>query len=188
MKYFSNIDDLLFYKSPVVFNKKTPKDTLKYAIGANMYMPGTQTNLFEKLVGNKFRELGAITLCLEDAIPESDLEKAEDNILQLLENIHKKCEEKDGDFEDLLPLLFIRVRNPKQFKQFAAKLKKVHLSLLCGFNFPKFNSVNGDSYFEILENLATSHNEILYGMPILEDERIIYKETRFDEQIGRAHV
>ena len=83
MKYFSSQDDLLFYKSPRAFDKRTPKHILKYAIGANMYMPGTQNNLFDKLVGNKFREIGSITLCLEDAIPAKDLGRAEDNILYL---------------------------------------------------------------------------------------------------------
>lgn len=181
MKYFSSIDDLLFYQSPIVFDKKTPKNILKYAIGANMYMPGTQSNLFEKLVGNKFREIGAITLCLEDAIPEKDLEKAEDNILYLLDSLSSKCKTSENSFTDQLPLLFIRVRNPEQFERFAKKLTKQHLSFLCGFNFPKFNSLNGNLYFQTLKKLSGKHDEILYGMPILEDERIIYKETRFSE-------
>ena len=76
MQYFNTVDNLLFYKNPISFTKHTEKDILKYAIGANMYCPGTQTNLFEKLIHNKFQEIGAITLCLEDAIAESELENA----------------------------------------------------------------------------------------------------------------
>lgn len=76
MKYFYTLNDLLFYKNPISFTKHTDKDVLKYAIGANMYCPGTQTNLFNKLIHNQFQDIGAITLCLEDAISEEDVEIA----------------------------------------------------------------------------------------------------------------
>lgn len=180
MKYFENIDKLLFYKEPQSFNKYSHKDLLKYAIGANMYMPGTQKNVFEKLIHNKFREIGAITLCCEDAIPESDLLLAEQNILQLLEDLFHKYEE-NSSLLDTLPLLFIRVRNLQQFERFSKKLSKAHLKNLCGFNFPKFQSENGEKYFEILKELSEEYEEPLYGMPILEDDSLIYKETRFTE-------
>ena len=78
MQYFNTLNNLLFYKNPTSFTKHTNKDILKYAIGANMYCPGTQTNLFDKLIHNQFQDIGAITLCLEDAIPEEDVEKAEE--------------------------------------------------------------------------------------------------------------
>jgi len=174
------VDELLFYKEPESFSKYSDKNLLKYAIGANMYMPGTQKNVFEKLIGNQFREVGAITLCCEDAIPASEVAAAEDNILRLLEGLFKRCE-KDRTLFDQLPLLFIRVRNPEQFRRLAKKLNGCHLKMLCGFNFPKFQSLNGDSYFGTLKELSETHHEPLYGMPILEDCSLIYKETRFAE-------
>lgn len=180
MRYFINSDNLKFFKEPEAFNKHTPMDMLKYAIGANMYMPGTQTNIFHKLIGNKFHDIGAITLCCEDAIKESDLEAAEANILQILENLYYKAKE-NPDLMNQLPLIFIRVRSTNQFENLLNRMNEKHLSILAGFNFPKFNSSNGDRYFTILERASKKYNEVLYGMPILEDNSIIYRETRTRE-------
>lgn len=180
MKYFSSVDGLLFYKDPECFNKYSTIEMLKYAIGANLYMPGTQNNVFEKLINNTFREIGAITLCCEDAIAEEDLPKAEDNIIHILNNLYEKYYDNHALLNEL-PLIFIRVRNPNQFKQFSKKFQKKHLKMLCGFNFPKFNSLNGYDYFQTLNELSKNFDEVLYGMPILEDDNLIYKETRFNE-------
>ena len=45
LKYFKNKDELLFYRTPAAFTKHSPLEVLKYAIGANLYMPGTQNNI-----------------------------------------------------------------------------------------------------------------------------------------------
>lgn len=187
MKYFSNYDDLKFYKSPESFNKYTPLEILKYAIGANMYMPATKEDIFEKLINNKFREVGAITMCCEDAIPESKVPDAEINIFKVLNNLYERSL-KEENLMDRLPLIFIRVRNVEQFKALSEKLTKNHLKMLTGFNFPKFNSINGSEYYHILSKLSKEYNEILYGMPILEDKRIIYKESRIPELISIQHI
>lgn len=179
MRYFRNMDDLLFYRDPKSFNKYTDRNVLKFAIGANMYMPGTKTDVFDKLINNRFQEVGAITLCLEDAIAPGDLVAAEKNVLQILFNLAQKCDA-DPSLADNLPLIFIRVRNTDQFENFASRLTKDMLRMLCGFNFPKFNPDNGALYFSILRDLSMRHDEVLYGLPILEDDSIIYKETRLE--------
>ena len=179
MRYFRNMDDLLFYRDPKSFNKYTDRNVLKFAIGANMYMPGTKTDVFDKLINNRFQEVGAITLCLEDAIAPGDLVVAEKNVLQILSNLAQKCDT-DSALADNLPLIFIRVRNTDQFEDFASRLTKDMLRMLCGFNFPKFNPDNGVRYFSILRDLSLRHDEVLYGLPILEDDSIIYKETRLE--------
>jgi hypothetical protein len=46
MKYFTNSKSS-FYIEPKEFNKYSDKDILKYAIGANLYMPALQQNLFQ---------------------------------------------------------------------------------------------------------------------------------------------
>lgn len=180
MKYFEETDNLKFFKEPVVFNKNTPLDTLRYAIGANMYMPGTQTKVFDKLIHNKFNDIGAITLCCEDAIQESDVDSAEHNILMILENLANRAKEQ-ADLLDKLPLIFVRVRSVQQFKSFSQKMNKAHLSVLAGFNFPKFGSDNGEEYFSHLKMLSEKYQETLYGMPILETKEVFYKETRYTE-------
>ena len=180
MQYFNTVDNLLFYKNPISFTKYTEKDILKYAIGANMYCPGTQTNLFDKLIQNKFQEVGAITLCLEDAIQERQLQEAENNVISILNDLSERITI-TPELRNQLPLLFIRVRSIEQFYKFIERLTKKELSVLTGFNFPKFNSENGNAYFSILKNLSTKFDEPLYGMPILEDTKVIHKETRLEE-------
>ena len=55
---------------------------------------------------------------------------------------------------------------------------------LCGINFPKFNAENGYEYFAYLLDLNEQLDEVLYGMPIIEDPEVAYKETRISELIG----
>lgn len=171
------MDNLKFFKEPMMFDKYTPKNVLKYAIGANMYMPATQKNIFDKLIRNEFHDIGAITLCMEDAIEESMLPAAQISTLELLDHLHDIRIKGDKDLN--LPLIFIRVRNVGQFRAFSRMLTKKHLAELSGFNFPKFNETNGNEYFSILKDLSERNNEILYGMPIIEDESVMFKETRF---------
>lgn len=180
MLYFSNKDRLLFFQEPTCFNKHTEKDVLKFAIGANMYIPATKHHIFEKLINNEFHEVGAITFCCEDAIPVTAVAEAEENILNILRCLDRRYK-KDKDLLNQLPLIFIRVRNVEQFRRFSSKLTKSTLRFLAGFNFPKFTSKNGREYFSILKNISEKHKDVLYGMPILESEEIVEKETRFSE-------
>ena len=121
LKYFKNKDELLFYRTPAAFTKHSPLEVLKYAIGANLYMPGTQNNIFKKLIHNDFREIGAITLCLEDSIQEDEVAEAENNILKILNDLFFEQSAHPKIAEDL-PLIFIRVRNVEQFYKFSKRL------------------------------------------------------------------
>ena len=150
----------------------------QYAIGANLYVPATQQNLYEKLVQNRFYDIGALTLCMEDAIEENQVPCAEDNVLSLLNALLPYI---NANPTNHIPLLFIRVRNIGQFKCFSEKLGKDALSVLSGFSFPKFNSVNGEEFLSVLRELSIRSGEILYAMPIIEDKKVMYKEQRFDE-------
>ena len=82
---------------------------------------------------------------------------------------------------DNLPLIFCRVRSQEQFIRFAEQLTKHHVKALTGINFPKFNAQNGDVYMFYLKQLNKKFGEILYGMPIIEDPEVAFKETRLVE-------
>lgn len=178
MRYFIKEDELKFYKEPNSFNKYSDRNILKYAVGANLYVPAIQQSIFNKLLNNKFHNIGAITLCMEDSIDDKQISEAQSGVLTLLEQLYviQQIEPKHN-----LPLIFIRVRNEEQFQTFSKLLKKEHINVLCGVNFPKFNSINGEHYFSILKELSLQYNEPLYGMPIIEDELVMYKDTRFSE-------
>ena len=60
-------------------------------------------------------------------------------------------------------------------------LTQRHVKYLAGFNFPKFTAEKGEPYFHHLKELNERFGEILYGMPIIEDATVAYKETRMGE-------
>ena len=179
MRHLKSITREKFYKEPMDFNKYSKKDLLKYAIGSNLYMNALM-NIYEKIKLKKINDITTITICFEDSIKESDVYKGEINVLNSLDDLNKDIE-KELIEEELIPLIFIRVRNYNQFISFSSKLSKAQFKLISGFIFPKFNKLNGLQYLEHLENISYEYKDIIYAMPILESEEIIYKENRIQE-------
>jgi citrate lyase beta subunit len=142
-------------------------------------MPGTK-NFAQSILNKSVPGLTSMVMCFEDAIAEDSLADAEDNVLQVLEEISTAISN-DIITQNDIPLIFLRVRNTIQFKQFSIRLKKKHFQVLTGFVFPKFNSQNGNEYLDQLKQLSIAFDEIIYAMPILESKEIILKETRQDE-------
>lgn len=174
-------DERIFFKRPKEFNKKTNKEILKYAVGANLYMNGGK-NFSEKIILGDFNSIGTITICFEDAARDSEVKAFEENVINNLEKLLKYIDNNE-EVKNNLPLIFFRVRNYSQFINFTEKLIKEYFKYITGFVFPKFNSENGEKYLELTKELSMKNNEILYAMPILESEEIIYKESRLEELI-----
>lgn len=185
MRYFIRENELKFFRNPSPFDKHTPKNILQHAIGANMYVPAVLETLYEKLVNDKFYNIGALTLCLEDSIEDRVVPAAEQNVLHLLQALYQYTSTNEAQS---LPLIFIRVRSVNQFRHLTQMLKVEHLSVLCGFSFPKFNSTNADNYLSTLQDLSVKTGQVLYGMPIIEDKTVMYKEQRFAELLKLQQV
>lgn len=178
MKFHRYNPDFNFVKAPMEFNKHTDRDTLQYCLGSTLYMPGTK-DIKDKVV-NRNLDVTSFVMCCEDAIKEEDLPAAEQNILDTLDYLADRIEEGVITLNDI-PLIFIRVRNPQQFKDFSRRLTKKQASVLTGFNFPKFNSRNA---LDVLMTLVEANNRlgvVLYGMPILEGEECAFRESRNQE-------
>jgi len=168
-----------FVKEPIEFDKYTEKNVLQYCLGATLYMPGTK-EILNKILNKELKDITSIVMDFEDAIKESDLQRAEENVLFHLDKMEDAINNNLISIGDI-PLIFLRVRNTNQFKSFTAQLTKNRVSVLTGFVFPKFDAANAFEYLQLLENICTEHNEILFGMPILEGKTIAYKETRYHE-------
>ncbi|MFW5874331.1 MAG: HpcH/HpaI aldolase/citrate lyase family protein [Verrucomicrobiota bacterium] len=179
MRHNAHNPDFPFVSEPVTFDRNTAKDLLSYCLGATLYMPGTKA-ITEKIIGGSVPDLTSMVMCFEDAIAAESLPAAEANVLQHLETLDQALEEGRLAEADI-PLTFLRVRNPGQFKSFAARLDHRHVSTLSGFVFPKFYSDNGHEYLGELERLNARLGAKLYGMPILEGNAIAYRESRVDE-------
>lgn len=167
-----------FVNPPTEFNKHTDRDTLQYCLGSTLYMPGTK-DIKDKVV-NKNLDVTSFVMCCEDAIKEEDLPAAEQNILKTLDYLAEKIDDGVITLNDI-PLIFIRIRNPKQFKDFSQRLTKKQASVLTGFNFPKFNSRNALEVLRTLTEVNKRLGVVIYGMPILEGEECAFRESRNQE-------
>jgi len=174
--------DYKFVKSPEDFDKYTERSLLQYCLGATMYMPGTK-DFAQAILTQRYKGLTSMVLCFEDACKEEDVPAAEQNSLHLLDVIGEEIKQGRFSRKDL-PLVFFRVRNVEQFQHFSTLLKPEHLKLITGFNFPKFNVSNAEGYFSHLKDINAQYGEILYGMPIIEDRKVAFKETRLQELLG----
>lgn len=182
MKHHQYNKDFIFYKEPEHFDKYTERKMLQYCLGATMYMPGTK-NFANAIITKKYPGLTSMVMCFEDACEEARVPEAEQNSIGVLNELSDKIEHGELSYDDL-PLIFFRVRSVEQFKHFSSLLEPKHINLITGFNFPKFNTSNAEAYFEHLVALNQQFGEIIYGMPIIEDSTVAFKETRLSELLG----
>ena len=170
--------DFAFVKAPMEFNKYTDRDTLQYCLGATLYMPGTK-DIKDKIVNHQL-DVTSFVMCCEDDIKEEDLPAAEQNILDHMDYFADMIDAGKLTHDDI-PLIFVRVRNPEQFKRFAARITPRQASVLTGFNFPKFNSSNAQQVMYTLVEVNNRLGVVLYGMPILEGPEVAFRELRNKE-------
>src|SRR5690606_21228796 len=117
MKHNQYNPNFEFFKDPEEFNKNTDKSLLQYCLGGTLYMPGTK-NVVDKILTKNMEFVTSMVMCFEDAIQEKDVNLAEENVLQHLNQISKAVQNNEISIDDV-PLIFLRVRNPQQFEKFA---------------------------------------------------------------------
>ncbi|MCD7955163.1 MAG: HpcH/HpaI aldolase/citrate lyase family protein [Lachnospiraceae bacterium] len=186
MRHHQYNPDYPFIKEPIDFDKYTDRGLLQYCLGATMYMPATK-DFADAIIHKKYAGLTSMVMCFEDACKEEDVPTAEENCIELLNKLAEELENGAFLYKDL-PLIFFRVRTVEQFQHFGSLLKPEHIRLITGFNFPKFNAENGDAYFLYLRELNDRFGEILYGMPIIEDRSVAFKESRMQELFGAKAI
>ena len=176
MRHFSFLtpeqDLALFEHAPQAFDATTERRALAVALGATLYTPGTRED-YARRIGGLLREgVASSVLCLEDAIPDSDVADGERNVVSQLRSLY------DGGTET--PQLFVRVRHPDQVRGVVKQLEEA-VGVLTGFVFPKFTAATGGDYLEALSEVRASTGLPLYGMPVLETGEVLYAETRLPE-------
>ncbi len=179
MRYFNNLNEekkSVFYRLPQSFHRSSHRETLAYALGATLYMPATREIILADLLSEKLQGLKSMVICLEDAVGDLEVKKAEVNLINQLTQLIKAKEEGLIDEEEI-PLIFIRIRNLHQMKMVIENFGEN--PLLTGFVFPKFTVEKGYLYLEALKEMNIKYNRNLFAMPILEDKNVIYKEDRF---------
>ncbi|MDQ6599368.1 citrate lyase subunit beta [Bacillus salipaludis] len=181
MKFFSYFYDEmehLFYQKPKDFNKFVNRELLAYGLGATLYMPATRPNIHQEILSKKYEGLTSLVIDLEDAVGDLEVGSAEGKLVKELSKLFEELNRQFLRFEDL-PLMFIRIRDCKQFQRLKKQLGEA-VKLLTGVVLPKFSVEDGAG---LLKEVREIHSEQhpFYAMPILETARIIQKETRLEE-------
>lgn len=181
MRYFRFLSETrqhdIFFKRPAAVHSLTPRHVLAHALGATLYMPATRQDIADMLLSQKYEALCSVVFCLEDAIGDQEVDMAEQNLVAQLTFLSEKLTHSPETAEHL-PLLFIRVRSPKQLLNMANLLGS-SLHLLTGFVFPKCSVHNAKEYVDSLKQASAQTKTKLYGMPILETPDLLEKETRY---------
>ncbi|KKB73681.1 MULTISPECIES: HpcH/HpaI aldolase/citrate lyase family protein [Bacillus] len=180
MQYFDFLSasqkENVFFKQPGIVTKDSPKHILEYALGATLYVPGNRSDIADMIIKRKYPALCSVVFCLEDSIGDCEVLQAENNLVSQADIIYQAQKLRHID-PDVLPLMFIRVREPEQMLELGNKLGRA-LHLFTGFVFPKFSTFNAEHYLDTLTKLSKESGITLYGMPIFETPDLLAMETR----------
>jgi citrate lyase beta subunit len=165
--------DALFESPPEPFTRSSGNELLSVALGATLYMPADRASLVNDVVKQAAAGVTSVVVCLEDAIADEDVDAAEGNLVRAFTELH-------GDTSSELPLLFVRVREPRQMPALVARLGRA-VDVLDGFVLPKFTATTGTDYLHALDDADRLSGRRLLAMPVIESGAVLYAETRVDE-------
>jgi citrate lyase beta subunit len=167
----------LFEVPPEEFDRDSGTELLSVALGATLYMPADRPALAADIVKQAAAGVTSVTVCLEDSISDAGLPAAVENLVGALGTVH---EESAHAGTALLPLLFVRVRDPEQVGEVVRRLGPA-VGVLAGFVLPKFTAASGTAYLHALDVADRAAGTELLAMPVLESGALLYAETRVDE-------
>ncbi|WP_035805971.1 HpcH/HpaI aldolase/citrate lyase family protein [Kitasatospora mediocidica] len=168
----------LFLTEPASFDRHSAADTLSTALGATLYSPATRPSLADDIRKQAARGVVSMVLCLEDAIGDEEVEAAERNLVEQLGGLTDPA---------ALPLLFVRVRAPRQITDLVRRLGPA-AGLLSGFVLPKFTEESGGEFLEELTAAEAACGRRLFAMPVLESPELAHLETRRAQLFGTADL
>ncbi|MHC0432909.1 HpcH/HpaI aldolase/citrate lyase family protein [Streptomyces sp. O3] len=201
MRHFGHIApeirNRLFHMEPCAFTADSPPSLLAMALGATLYSPATRPRLADDVVRQAGAGVASMVLCLEDSIEDSEVPRAEENLVSQLTALAERGEcdgrgaSRDGSGGHgggaALPLLFIRVREPAQISGLVARLGPA-VTLLSGFVLPKFTEERGVPFLEALTAAEAASGRRLFAMPVLESPELLHLETRVEALTGIART
>lgn len=145
-----------------------------YDVGALMYCPASaHRTIADALLHEQYPAPFSLAFCLEDTVADGVVTQAEQELFEILEQISRNAAQ--ADF--YLPLIFVRVRSPRQLRKLAAAYRPFS-HILRGFILPKFFVENCGEYIRAIEEIAAVQPSYYY-MPILESPSMIDLSTRY---------
>lgn len=168
------VRDVLFHLEPEEFDRDSERTVLANALGATLYVPATKDGLATAVRRQAAAGARAMVIDLEDAIADDSVDSALTTTQQTLQDLH-------DDPPD--SLIFVRVRSAAHIEQLAGDLGPA-ISAVSGFVLPKFSVTEGRGYLKAVAAAAQNSTHPLYGMPVLETPRVLYRESREAELVG----
>ena len=165
--------DRLFLRPPRDFEVSADPTEVGIGLGATLYCPATRPRLARDIVRRAGAGVVSLVVCLEDSVPDGDLEAAERNVVAALRELSATAP------RGQLPMIFIRVRAVEQIPMLVAALGERH-DVLTGFVLPKFSDLNGGAYFDAVVAASETVGRRLLAMPVLESADISFVESRLD--------
>ncbi|MGW5418982.1 HpcH/HpaI aldolase/citrate lyase family protein [Streptomyces sp. NPDC003943] len=188
MRHFGHIPAAtragLFHREPAEFTADSSARTLAAALGATLYSPATRPRLAADIRKQAARGVVSMVLCLEDSISDADVAAGEDNLVRQFAEL--SADEAGAAAADL-PLLFVRVREPRQITDLVARFG-ASVRLLSGFVLPKFTETRGRPFLEALTAAERNCGRRLFAMPVLESPELLHLETRVETLAGIASL
>lgn len=169
----------LFHQEPAEFDRSSDPALLAVALGATLYAPATRPHLCDDILRRAALGVRSMVVCLEDAVPDAEVEAAQANAIAQLRRL-------SAESESLAPLLFVRVRRPEQITEIVDGLGE-HARILSGFVVPKFTEESG-SYLEHIEAARQRTGLRLMAMPVIESPVVVHRETRADALTSIARL
>ncbi|WP_223640400.1 HpcH/HpaI aldolase/citrate lyase family protein [Planococcus sp. 4-30] len=182
MRHFNGLTDsdlkTFFKYSPAEFNRDTERETLSLALGAALYTPGSRVDFAQRILSGDYNNgpftgLTTLIVCLEDAVADTELKSAEENVVGEL----KKLEQATADQLAAGPALFLRIRTPNQLDKLI-KMAGTALGVLTGVVFPKCLPATLPLFFDALDRASEAAGRRLYALPLLETKEVLYSESR----------
>jgi citrate lyase beta subunit len=174
--YLSASDtDALFEAPPEQFGRESGAELLSVALGATLYMPASRPALAADVAKQAAAGVTSVVVCLEDAVADEQLAEAESNLVAAFTELHEQAHAE-------LPLLFVRVRAPRQIPELVSRLGPA-AAVLDGFVLPKFTAALGAAYLRAVDeaDAARGPGSALRVMPVIESGDVLYAETRVEE-------
>lgn len=141
---------------------------VKYSVGALLYSPALSDKVAGSVIRGSFAAPYSLSLCLEDTVPDEQVEAAEHTVVGTLRQIYEAYQTRPF----YLPKLFIRVRSPEQIGRLFARVKP-YQRVLTGFVLPKYTVSNAQGYNDAIAEANSLAGHKLYMMPILESRDLV---------------
>ncbi|MBP2402697.1 citrate lyase beta subunit [Streptomyces syringium] len=179
----------LFHQEPAEFGADSPARTLAVALGATLYSPATRPALARDILKQAERGVVSMVLCLEDSIGDDEVAGAEENLVRQFAELAAAgaAAGAAGPEGGCVPLLFVRVREPRQITDLVRRLGPAG-RLLSGFVLPKFTEERGVPFLEALTEAENACGRRLFAMPVLESPELLHLETRTETLAGIART